>query len=127
MGVWAVAYEMFWEARGLYRRYYGRVTDAELMESTVITEASPQFDELRYTILDALEVQELIVSNPSFIAELAAIDSAAALTNPHIKVAVVTQSPEIGRLVELYKADPLCPFPTQVFGTLAEARKWAAP
>ncbi len=121
-----MAYEMTWETRGVCRRYYGRVTDVELMESAARVQASPRFDELRYTILDTLEVEEFVVTNPSFIAELAATDSAAALTNPHIRVAVVTVKPEMKMLVGAYNADPLCAYHVQVFGTSADARKWAA-
>ncbi len=121
-----MAYEMVWEARGLYRRYYGRMTDVELMESVLRTHSSPHFDELRYVILDALEVEEFVVTNPAFIAELAALDSASALTNPHIKVAVVADTPEFKQYVAAYNADPLCHYHVLTFSTLAEARKWAA-
>ncbi len=121
-----MAYEMVWEARGVYRRYYGRMTDAELMESVVRTHSSPHFDELRYVIIDALEVEEFVVTNPSFISEIAALDSASALTNPHIKVAVVAVAPEFKAHVAAYNADPLCHYHVLTFSTLAEARNWAA-
>ncbi len=121
-----MAYEMIWEPKGLYRRFYGRMTDAELMESVVLTHASPHFDEMRYVILDTLGVEEFVATDPAFIAELAAIDSASALTNPHIRVAVVTDSPEFEEYVAAYNSDPLCAYHVLAFGTLAEARKWAA-
>ncbi len=118
-------YEMLWEARGLHRRYFGRTSDQEIFDSVIATESSARFDELRYILLDFLEVEEVAVSNPAFVKEIAAIDSAAALTNPHIKLAVVTAGPEIRKLAEAYAGQPLCAYPVEVFSSLAEARDWA--
>jgi hypothetical protein len=121
-----MAYEMIWETRGVYRRFYGRTSDLDVTESTRITEASSRFDELRYAILDFLEVDEIVIVNPSFIQETAAIDAAAALSNPNIKVAIVTVSQLIREMAEAYIANELSPYPTQIFTNLADARDWVA-
>jgi hypothetical protein len=120
-----MSYEMIWETRGLYRRFYGRVSDLEVTESTHMAEASSRFDEMRYAILDFLEAEEIVIVNPSFVQEAAAIDSAAALSNPNIKVAIVTVTPAIRELAESYIADVLRPYPTQIFTNLTDARNWA--
>lgn len=118
--------ELIWEARGLYRRYYGIANDAEVAGDTFVLESCPQFEELRYTILDFLGIEGFTLINPSFIDEAAAIDSAAAMSHPNLKVAVVTDSPEIRELAEQYIAHPLNAYPTGIFASLEEARKWVA-
>ncbi len=117
-------YEMVWEARGLYRRYYGRGTDQEVLDSARLTESSERYDELRYVILDFLDVEEVTLVNPAFIREITAQDFGAALSNPCIKFAVVTRHPEIRRLAREYATHPLCSYPLQIFDTVADARAW---
>ncbi len=119
-------YEMIWEAKGLYRRYYGRGTDQEVLESARATESSARHGDLRYVILDFLDVEEVILTNPSFIAEIVAVDFGAALSNPRIKFAVVTLHSEIRRLARAYATHPLCSYPLEVFSALGEARAWVA-
>jgi len=117
-------YEITWERRGVYRRYFGRLTDAEFIGAVVEVEGSPRFYDIRYAILDFLEMEEFVVRNESFLEETAALNFAAAMSNPNIKVAVVAVSPVVLRLAEQYKAHALRPYTTEVFSTLAEARTW---
>ena len=52
-------YDVTWEPpRGVYRRYHGRVTIAERRASFDRICADPRFDALRYTLTDALDVQD---------------------------------------------------------------------
>ncbi len=119
-------YEMIWEPKGVHRRYYGHTNDQEIFESTIITEGSERFDALRYILIDFLAIESLVSTNPAFIPEISAIDSAAAKTNPCIKLAVVTEHPEIWKLAEAYRAHPLCSYPLEIFTSLADARAWVA-
>jgi hypothetical protein len=62
----------------------------------------------------------------SDIDTIAAHDMGAALTNPHIKVAVVAAQPEVIDLVRRYMKAAALAYPTSIFSTMAEARAWVA-
>lgn len=117
-------YKVTWEDRGVYRCYYGHTTDLEVSQSVYETASSPLFDEIRYVILDCLRVTQFELINPSFIEERAAVDSAAAMSNPNIKVAIVATDPEIIKLAEEYAKHELTPYPTQIYSSLEDARAW---
>lgn len=118
-----VGYEILWEPRGTVKRFYGHVTDAQLMQSVIDIEGDHRFDTLRYVINDFLEVASFDVSAAN-VRIIAAIDAAAALTNPNIKVAIVATDAQVHALAEVYASAPTKPYPTAVFATTAAARNW---
>lgn len=119
-------YEITWEMRGVYRRYFGRLTDQEFVQAVREVEGSPRFYDIRYAILDFLGMEEFVIDDPSFIDVTAALNATAAQDNPNIKVAVVTVSPVVLRLAQAYQAHRLRPFATEVFSTVEAARVWLA-
>lgn len=119
-------YEIHWEDRGQYRRFFGHTNDQELKESVHRTSSSPRFDELRYIILDLLDIEQYRISNPAFIEETAAFDSACSLSNPRIRIALVTTDPGIMTLARAYVAHPLAPYPLRICATLDSARDWTS-
>ncbi len=119
-------YEITWEMRGVYRRYFGRLTDQEFVQAVREVEGSPRFYDIRYAILDFLDMEEFVIDDPSFIDVTAALNAAAAQDNPNIKVAVVAVSPVVLRLAEAYQAHRLTPFVTKAFSTVEAARVWLA-
>jgi hypothetical protein len=56
--------------------------------------------------------------------EIAAIDQAAALVNPKIRVAVVATAPEIIAAASQYADSPMNIYLTRIFSTPADARAW---
>jgi len=121
-----MSYEMIWEKRGVYRRYYGHSSDLEVSESVNLTHSSDKFDELRYVILDFLDVTAFEVTSHAFIQETSALDAAAAHSNPNIKIAVVAADPEITTLAKEYIANELTPYPTRIYSNMADARNWVS-
>jgi len=93
------------------------------MTAIVETEQSPHFDSLRYVINDFLECTGLTISSME-IEEIAAIDSAAAASNPNIRIAVVATSPEVIAAADAYANDPFTAYTTRIFGTMDEAKSW---
>lgn len=118
-----MGYEIAWESRGAYKRYFGHVTDAELMQSVIDIESDHRFDNMRYVINDFLDVVAFQISRKK-IEEISAIDGAAALSNPNIKIAVVATDVQIRELAEVYANSTLKSYPTRIFTTVAEARAW---
>lgn len=120
-----MAFEIVWEIRGAYKRFRGHVTDEELLQSSILVEGDSRFDSLRYVINDFLAVESYSVSEAK-VRIVSAIDAAAALSNPHIRIAIVATDQQIHALAELYVASPLNAYPTQIFGDIEDARAWLA-
>lgn len=120
-----MAVEILWETRGAYKRFHGHVTDRELIDSVLTIEGDPRFDTMRYTINDFLDVTSFSVLDQT-VRIVSAIDGAAALTNPDIRIAVVATDIQIKALAELYANSPLTAYPTQIFADIVGARAWLA-
>lgn len=122
-----MTFVIHWETHGVYRKYRGSVDADELLESIQRVEGDARFDALRYVINDCLEVKGIDIPDAK-MRLIAAIDSAAALSNPNIRVAVVATDRQIHALTQIYAAMQH-PYPTAVFPDLAAARAWvlAAP
>lgn len=58
------------------------------------------------------------------IEEMSAIDSAAALTNKNIRIAVVATNPDVLAAANTYASSSLTVIPTKVFCSMSEARAW---
>ena len=121
-----MSYENIWEKHGVYRKCSGRVTGKEILQAVQEVESDNRFDLIRYVINDFLDVTEVDVSFEE-IKLIAAIDNAAALTNPNIKVAQVTINSGIEDLAKFYSDRPgNNRYPSKLFLSLDEAREWVA-
>ena len=119
-----MGYEVVWEQpAGVIKRHFGLVTGRDLLGAVRETEGDSRFDTLRYVINDFRDCTGLAVS-PAEVQEIAALDGAAARTNPRIRIAVVTDLPEVMATAKAYADDPLTPFVTRVFASMEEARRW---
>lgn len=118
-----MAFENRWEQRGVHRKYDGAVSGRDLLLAVREVEGDSRFDELRYIINDFSTVTEQSITEQD-IEEIAALDYAAAFTNPHIRLAIVTNDPTIQALAELYHEKSDAPYLTQTFSALDSARSW---
>ncbi len=117
-------YENVWEQQGVYRKYRGLVTGKEILKAAEEVEGDSRFDHIRYVINDFLAVTEQRIS-PKEIRIIAAIDKAAALSNPDIMVAIVATEQAIQEMAALYCDLSIdSPYPTRMFTGLDEAREW---
>lgn len=118
-----MGYEIFWEPKGVVKRFFGQVTNDDMMQAVVKTEGDRRFDALRYVINDCLAIEKLSLTADE-VDNISAVDNAASLTNSRIRIAVVTICPEMTRMALQYANSPLNIYPTRIFPTLAEARFW---
>lgn len=116
-------YALVWEPNGVTKRYFGRLTIFDLVSATEEAERDARFDTLRFAINDFLAIESLDVTEAG-VKRLSAVDAAAALTNPRIKIAVVTRDERIKALTKLYAGPASAPFPTECFETVDDARAW---
>lgn len=121
-----MSYENVWETDGVYRKFSGKLTGDEILESVQLVEADSRFDSIRYVINDFLDVTEVDVS-PQKIKTVAVIDSAATLSNPDIVLAQVTTNPKVEDVIARYAQAP-CPhaYPFKIFTRLELAREWVS-
>ena len=120
-----MSYEIIWEPCGVIKRFFGHVTSHDLLQSVLEIEMDARFDELRYCINDFLGITG-ISSSPQDVEEIAVVDKGASLTNPRIKIAVVTTSPEVISLANEYANSSLNSYPTRIFSSRDEAGLWFA-
>jgi len=118
-----VGYELSWESKGLVKRFFGDVTDKQFIDAVIESESDARFDGLRHVINDFRDVESFVFT-PDDVDYVAAIDNAAAVSNPHIRIAVITSNPEIIALATQYAESPMNVYPTRIFATLADARSW---
>ena len=117
-------YENIWEKDGVYRKYTQCITGIDIINAMGEVHGHELFDSISYVINDFLDVSEMELT-PVEIKTLAAIDKAAALSNPNIKIALVASKPTIQAMAEMY-GDFMSesPYISQVFTDLNEAKKW---
>jgi hypothetical protein len=116
-------YKIIWEPQGVIKYHFGVVTGIELMQAVVATEADERFDNIRYVINDFLDCTGLSVSGPE-VEEIAAIDEAASINNPNIRIAVVTTLPEVVAIATQYGDSTMNAYPTRIFTSMDAARQW---
>lgn len=119
-----VGYEVVWvQPSGLIKKHFGHVTSREVLVANRKAEEDFRFDSLRYVINDFSECTEVSISLAD-IEEISAIDCAAAVTNPQIRLAIVATHPDILAASNAYVNDLLSPFDTRIFSSMNTARSW---
>jgi hypothetical protein len=118
-----MGYDIRWQHRGVVKRFHGRLTSEDMLQSVVDIEADPRFDDLRWVINDFLAVTE-VACHAEVVDDISAIDAAAAMSNPHIRIAVVTDSPAITAMATQYAESDMNAYPTRIFPTFDDATDW---
>jgi hypothetical protein len=118
-----MALEIVWESHGVYKRFWGFVTTAELIESVAKPRGDPRFDRIRYVIYDFLEVEGHEVTENA-MAGVAAISSSGQAANPNVNVAILTTRDDIKQLAWLFASRTLASYPARAFSNPADAREW---
>ena len=112
-----------WEQSGVYRAFFDRADCDEFMQSLKEVHGDARFDDIRYVINDFTACTE-IVFDAEAIREMSAMDMAASVSNPRIRIAIVGASEFVKAGIEAYMAKGLSPYPIQLFASLDEARRW---
>lgn len=117
-------YKTIQEEHGLLTKWWGHATTSELIQMQEQAHASPEFDRNRYSIHDFGECNHFDCF-PGDIDFSAAIDGAASISNPKIKIAVVAANQVVFEMVNAYMGAGLSPYPLRFFPSMREARAWA--
>lgn len=117
--------DLTWEPRGVYRRYWGRVSIDERRESFERIFADPRFDELLFSITDYLDVQDYEITREA-TEEIAALHVGPSHTNPQLLIAAVVTDPRIVSAIEHFMSLDMTSTPYRIFSNVAAARAWIA-
>jgi hypothetical protein len=81
-------YELVWEPSGVFWRYSGDVTGAEIIEASSLIYGDSRFDNLKYKLVDFLDIKSIQMSSDE-LALVAFQHRAAELSNQNIKTAIL--------------------------------------
>lgn len=119
-----MAYTLIWEENGVYCRFTGLLSAEEIIQCSNEISGDIRFDDIKYQLIDILDVTELAIKTID-VRVVAAYDRAAALTNPKVKCALVTIDKDANILFGVYQNEILkSPWEGLSFTTIKEARAW---
>lgn len=117
-------YVLDWEKNGVCCTFSGKATGMELIQCNNDIYGNKRFDEIRYQLFDMMRVTEIAIEDEDVLI-VAACDKAAALTNPTVKCALVTNNEIILSLSILYqKGIEKSPWKGLSFHNVSKAREW---
>ena len=119
-------YTIEWKTSGMQTRFYGAVNGAEIIDYVKEWHADDRFDTVRFLVVNFLEAEQISITLDE-VREIATLDSVAALSNPRVKVAVVSSSETVEAGNAIYKSGLAdSPWKTESFSTLEAALEWVA-
>ncbi len=119
--------EIKWERPfGVYLRFSGAVTPADVGAANLAITSDPNFDDLRYTITDYLAAtgHRFDLQDRAGLETPYATLIGASYSNPNIHSALLVTDPDIERLIQLQTTLGVLPYPSRVFAREQDAREW---
>ena len=117
-------YKIEREESGVRQRFIGTVKDDDLEQAATSLYGDKRFDRIRYIIDCFLQTEDFHV-NTRNLKRIGHLTKAAALTNPHIKVALVIPEMDPVKAAIINAAfSEYAVWPTEIFPSLEKARSW---
>lgn len=116
-----MAYTLTWEPHGVLLTSYGVVSAPTFARAQVELYGDPRFDRARYALVDFSAAHGL-ADMPVDIEEFTASTRGAFLTNPNVRVAVITADPALQAF--MLRMTAVSAYPLRIFATMNEARTW---
>lgn len=119
-----MAYDLFWEPHGVYKRLSGFVSAAEFIESVRAVQGNARFPEVRYVINDFSDVGSHGLTD-DFLVGLEALQYGAHATNPRCRIFFVTQDLELASLIGKHLVyGHMVSYEVVILESLAQVRLW---
>jgi len=116
-------YQMIWEPRGVYTRYSGNVTGADMLGNIEDVCRDARFEQHRYHILDFSDATDFVATEREMLVNCGVLVGAAFVNHQVLVAAVVTRE-NVRAALERLHALGVSPYEAKIFPTVAEARKW---
>ena len=121
-----MAYQLIWEDNGVIAHFKGSINDLELREIVSKFYGNESFDSIKHLLINFLEVEKFDISDNA-LQQIGAMDSAAALTNPNVRVVMVVNNIAfLERLSSYEKISQDSPWPLCYFDSVKKAQEWIA-
>ena len=116
-------YSLIWEPHGVYKKFTGVVTSAELVQSVIEVAHDMRFAGVQYEVSDYLGAERTEFSQDA-LKEVRAVRIGSFSRNPKTRVAIVTLDTEIQQRIYSTIAARLTMHQTKIFSALADANFW---
>ena len=121
-----MSYKNNWEDNGLHRKFTGKITGQEILESNLSIQVNPRFDQIKYVLNDFLSITEFEITTDD-VNIISTIDNVAAISKKSLKIAIVADNTDLLKWINEYlKMMQGSPYATAVFSTSDDALKWVA-
>ena len=116
-------YQVIWEPRGVYTRFSGDVTGADMLGNIEDVCRDARFEQHRYHILDFSDATDFVATEREMLVNCGVLVGAAFVHHQVLVAAVVTRE-NVRAALERLHALGVSPYVAKIFPTVAEARKW---
>lgn len=116
-------YKLFWETQGVVIVYTGHVSIGEVVEAIDQYHGDERFDELRYAIIDTLNITSTSITADHLVAVWSK-DLGAEYSNPMLIKAFISTFPPLIEFAETYRNAPIRAYELEVFNNEHDARRW---
>ena len=116
-------YALIWEPQGVYKKFTGVVTGAELVRSVIEVANAMQFTGARYEVSDYLAAERTDFSQDA-LNEVRAVRIGSFSRNPTLKVAIVTLDAQIQQRIFSTIVARQTLHQTKIFDAVADANAW---
>ena len=120
-----MTFSVSWVPRGVVVTYAGTVTTREVLTCHEEIAAGPAFDDLRFAIVDTLQVTTIAIGGDDVV-QINAFLQGPACTNPNITVVFVATHPDVLRALAAYDAISMRAYRQQVCTSRGAARELIA-
>ena len=111
------------EDHDIYVEFTGLTSDSEIQEFARMGQSDTRYTDLHYVLNDFTGCSGVTFSEAVTL-EFAAIDSAARISNPRLRMAVVTERDDVKALVSAYLNTQVSGFALKTFPSVALASVW---
>jgi hypothetical protein len=112
-----------WELSGVYTRYSGNVTGADMLGNIEDVCRDDRFERHRYHILDFSDATDFSATEKEMLVNSGVLVGAA-FVNHQVMVAAVVTRENVRAAFDRLHALGVSPYEAKIFPTVAEARKW---
>jgi len=121
-----VTVEYSWEATGLYRHFTNKINGQEVLNDNLNLQGDSRFDDIKYVINDFTDIADFDFSDID-IQKISITDKVASISNPTIKIAIITTIESLLVWIELYcKSMEGSLYDCKIFDNSEDAYKWVS-
>ena len=118
-------YKLYWENKGVYIYWFGKVTYEESLKANGEIYGHPKFDHITYQLSDILEADTSLFT-PKEVKVIGHLDMKSSIWNKKLKIAHIVTDPEFIALIDIYeKQMEGSGWKFKTFNNLEDARLWA--